>query len=148
MLVTRMLRFTPSLIMEEGSDNKFTRSLEALFTVRVGAKEDFYSPLAPKNKFYRTALVCSAGGTRAGLVGTYPGRGAPRGAHPGVSKGMCLNQGRSMVTGLRAREAILNIRSEGQERLWAGNSLEDKKRGVRPDRRLYDRRVNWDQPRD
>lgn len=88
-----------------------------LFTVRVEAKEDFPAPWPPKTN--SPELPWSAQLKKPGPAcwGLILGVGlAPRGADPGLSKGVALNQGRSMATGLRARRAILNIRSEGQER--------------------------------
>lgn len=46
MWVMKMLRSTPSLVVEEGSDSKSMRSLEVLFTIRVETKEVF-PPLGP-----------------------------------------------------------------------------------------------------
>lgn len=71
MLVLRIPRYTPFLIVEEGLDNKSTRSLEVSFTIRVEAKDFF--PLVPRKQILQNCLGLLSWRTRAGLVGAWPG---------------------------------------------------------------------------
>lgn len=52
----KMLRSTPSLVVEEGSDSKSMRSLEVLFTIRVETKEVFSPPLVPQKQIRQNCL--------------------------------------------------------------------------------------------